>query len=172
MLLVVGKCQLLRYGIAGSTNIQGEEVKKLDVLSNELMINMLRSSYTTCMMVSEENDELIEVRAIIFEEIIKGMYENWSSCLRKLLKKCTRIGSHAFALTFISDVTSLRNFCITQVLVFSRAFSHSITIISGASFSSPRRIKEPTQGKRANVPENRYQVVGGFGGVTRRAHPG
>ncbi|EPB74360.1 fructose-1,6-bisphosphatase [Ancylostoma ceylanicum] len=49
------------YGIAGSTNVQGEEVKKLDVLSNELMINMLRSSYTTCMMVSEENDELIEV---------------------------------------------------------------------------------------------------------------
>ncbi|VDP08724.1 unnamed protein product [Heligmosomoides polygyrus] len=49
------------YGIAGSTNIQGEEVKKLDVLSNELMINMLKSSYTTCLLVSEENDDLIEV---------------------------------------------------------------------------------------------------------------
>ncbi|KHJ96137.1 fructose-1,6-bisphosphatase [Oesophagostomum dentatum] len=49
------------YGIAGSTNVQGEEVKKLDVLSNELMINMLKSSYTTCMLVSEEVDELIQV---------------------------------------------------------------------------------------------------------------
>jgi len=41
--------------------VQGEEVKKLDVLSNQLMINMLRSSYTTCLLVSEENEELIEV---------------------------------------------------------------------------------------------------------------
>jgi fructose-1,6-bisphosphatase I len=49
------------YGIAGSTNVQGEEVKKLDVLSNDLFINMLRSSFTTCLLVSEENDTAIEV---------------------------------------------------------------------------------------------------------------
>jgi len=49
------------YGIAGETNIQGEEVKKLDVLANELFINMLRASYTTCLMVSEENENVIEV---------------------------------------------------------------------------------------------------------------
>jgi fructose-1,6-bisphosphatase I len=46
------------YGFAGNTNVQGEEVKKLDVLSNELMINMLRSSYSVCAMVSEENDKV------------------------------------------------------------------------------------------------------------------
>lgn len=51
-----------RYGIAGSTNVQGEEVKKLDVLSNELFVNMLASSYTVHMMVSEENETVIEVR--------------------------------------------------------------------------------------------------------------
>jgi len=45
------------YGMTGSTNVQGEEVKKLDVLSNDLLINMLRSSYTTCVLVSEENDQ-------------------------------------------------------------------------------------------------------------------
>ncbi|RCN50977.1 hypothetical protein ANCCAN_02764 [Ancylostoma caninum] len=51
------------YGIAGNTNVQGEEikVKKLDVLSNELMINMVRSSYTSCAMISEENEDVIEV---------------------------------------------------------------------------------------------------------------
>jgi len=49
------------FGIAGETNIQGEEVKKLDVLSNELFINMLRSSFTTCLLVSEENENAIEV---------------------------------------------------------------------------------------------------------------
>ncbi|XP_011297167.1 fructose-1,6-bisphosphatase 1 [Fopius arisanus] len=49
------------YGIAGNVNVQGEEVKKLDVLSNELFINMLTSSYTTCLLVSEENETVIEV---------------------------------------------------------------------------------------------------------------
>jgi len=48
-------------GIAGKTNVQGEEVKKLDVLSNDLMINMLKSSYTCCALVSEENKEVIEI---------------------------------------------------------------------------------------------------------------
>jgi len=36
-------------------------VKKLDVLSNDMFINMLRSSFTTCLMVSEENETVIEV---------------------------------------------------------------------------------------------------------------
>jgi len=49
------------YGVVGQTNVQGEEVKKLDVLANELFINLLRSSYTTCLLVSEENETVIEV---------------------------------------------------------------------------------------------------------------
>merc|ERR1719391_736618 len=49
------------FGVAGNTNVQGEEVKKLDVLANDLFINMLRSSYATCLLVSEENDSEIEV---------------------------------------------------------------------------------------------------------------
>ncbi|KAH9413716.1 Fructose-1,6-bisphosphatase, partial [Dermatophagoides pteronyssinus] len=49
------------YGVSGSTNVQGEEVKKLDILANDLFINMLKSSYTTCLLVSEENETIIEV---------------------------------------------------------------------------------------------------------------
>ncbi|KAI4458830.1 fructose-16-bisphosphatase-related [Holotrichia oblita] len=49
------------FGTVGETNVQGEEVKKLDVLANELFINMLKSSFTTCVLVSEENDNIIEV---------------------------------------------------------------------------------------------------------------
>lgn len=37
----------------------GDEVKKLDVLSNSLVINMLQSSYSTCVLVSEENEKVI-----------------------------------------------------------------------------------------------------------------
>lgn len=49
------------HGISGDVNVQGEQVKKLDVLANELFINMLQSSYTTCLLVSEENDNIIEI---------------------------------------------------------------------------------------------------------------
>lgn len=49
------------YGFAGTTNVQGEEVKKLDVLANDLFINMLSSSFSTCLLVSEENECVIQV---------------------------------------------------------------------------------------------------------------
>ncbi|XP_058157545.1 fructose-1,6-bisphosphatase isozyme 2 isoform X2 [Dasypus novemcinctus] len=47
------------YGIAGTVNVTGDEVKKLDVLSNSLVVNMLQSSYSTCVLVSEENKDAI-----------------------------------------------------------------------------------------------------------------
>lgn len=40
-------------------NVTGDEVKKLDVLSNDLVINMLQSSYSTCVLVTEENKEAL-----------------------------------------------------------------------------------------------------------------
>lgn len=52
---------LFRYGISGTANISGDQVKKLDVLSNDLFINMLKSSFTTCLLVSEENDTCLVV---------------------------------------------------------------------------------------------------------------
>uniref|UniRef100_A0A8C1UAR3 Fructose-1,6-bisphosphatase 1 n=1 Tax=Cyprinus carpio TaxID=7962 RepID=A0A8C1UAR3_CYPCA len=57
------------YGIAGSTNVTGDQVKKLDVLSNDLVINMIKSSFTSCVLVSEENDH-----AIIIEPEKRGKY--------------------------------------------------------------------------------------------------
>ncbi|XP_078253106.1 fructose-1,6-bisphosphatase isozyme 2-like [Rhinoraja longicauda] len=57
------------YGMAGSVNVTGDEVKKLDILSNDLVINMLKSSFSTCILVSEENKE-----AIIVEPEKRGKY--------------------------------------------------------------------------------------------------
>ncbi len=48
-------------GLAGDVNIQGEEVKKLDVVANEIFINSLRSSGRVSVMVSEENEKAIFV---------------------------------------------------------------------------------------------------------------
>lgn len=55
--------------MAGETNVQGEEQKKLDVLSNDIMINSLRASGKTAVLVSEENEE-----AIIIEDRYRGKY--------------------------------------------------------------------------------------------------
>jgi fructose-1,6-bisphosphatase I len=62
MLLVQGPylCAC-RTGLAGQTNVQGEDVKKLDVLANDIFINSLTSSGKVFAMVSEENEETIMV---------------------------------------------------------------------------------------------------------------
>ncbi|KAK3098681.1 hypothetical protein FSP39_021929 [Pinctada imbricata] len=57
------------YGISGTQNVTGDEQKKLDVLANDLFINMLKSSYLTCLLVSEENDQ-----AIVVETDKQGKY--------------------------------------------------------------------------------------------------
>jgi fructose-1,6-bisphosphatase I len=51
------------YGLAGEVNSTGDDQKKLDVLSNEMMINALVGSGVCCVLVSEENEEPIIVPA-------------------------------------------------------------------------------------------------------------
>jgi len=66
----VRKARLINLvGLAGETNVQGEEQKKLDVLANDIMVNALRASGKTAVLVSEELDD-----AIIIEDPYKGKY--------------------------------------------------------------------------------------------------
>ncbi|HYW96182.1 MAG TPA: class 1 fructose-bisphosphatase, partial [Bacteroidales bacterium] len=46
-------------GEAGKENIQGEDVKKLDVFANEQLIKILTSSGEVCGIASEENSEIV-----------------------------------------------------------------------------------------------------------------
>lgn len=48
-------------GEAGTTNVQGEGQKKLDVYANEQFIAALQSGGECCIVVSEENDEYIYI---------------------------------------------------------------------------------------------------------------
>jgi len=48
-------------GDHGSVNVQGEEVKKLDIYANDQLIAALSSGGEVCVMASEENDTIIEV---------------------------------------------------------------------------------------------------------------
>lgn len=57
------------FGLAGNVNTTGDDQKKLDVLSNELFINMLRTSYTTSILASEEDEH-----ATIIDKGKRGKY--------------------------------------------------------------------------------------------------
>jgi len=48
-------------GDFGSTNVQGEDVKKLDIYANEQFINALRSGGECMAIASEENEDLVDV---------------------------------------------------------------------------------------------------------------
>ncbi|KAI3626951.1 FBP1 [Malassezia furfur] len=48
-------------GVAGAQNVQGEDQKKLDVISNEVMVNALVASGQSAVLVSEEEEEAIIV---------------------------------------------------------------------------------------------------------------
>jgi len=61
--LIINYGVISRGSAVGNTNVQGEEVKQLDVLANDLFINMLKSSFNVGVMISEENEQLIEVDA-------------------------------------------------------------------------------------------------------------
>ena len=49
------------YGLQGSVNVQGEDVKKLDTISHEVFVNALRSSQKASVLVSEEEEKHIIV---------------------------------------------------------------------------------------------------------------
>jgi fructose-1,6-bisphosphatase I len=57
------------YGAAGSENATGDSQKKLDVLSNEMMVNALYHSHVCAVLVSEENEE-----PLIVPEALAGKY--------------------------------------------------------------------------------------------------
>ncbi len=48
-------------GSAGSTNVQGEEQKKLDIMANETLTSVMGHTGRVCVMASEEDEELIPV---------------------------------------------------------------------------------------------------------------
>ena len=49
------------HGLHGSSNATGDEVKKLDVIANDIFISSLRHTGLVGIMVSEENEEPIIV---------------------------------------------------------------------------------------------------------------
>ncbi|CBJ29285.1 cytosolic fructose-1,6-bisphosphatase [Ectocarpus siliculosus] len=63
------------YGLAGTDNSSGDHVKKLDILSNDIMISALTESHMCAVLVSEENED-----PIIIEDSKSDKAQNIYSC--------------------------------------------------------------------------------------------
>ena len=61
-------------GFTGQVNVQGEEVKKLDDYSNEIMMHTLKLGGHTCALGSEEIDDFIPIEAKYGEKILQNKY--------------------------------------------------------------------------------------------------
>ncbi|KAG1403284.1 hypothetical protein G6F60_005141 [Rhizopus arrhizus] len=57
-------------GLTGAANVQGEDVKKLDVLANDIFRNALIASGKACLLIPEEDENAM----IIENEIQRGKY--------------------------------------------------------------------------------------------------
>ncbi|ELU45740.1 fructose-bisphosphatase [Rhizoctonia solani AG-1 IA] len=73
----VRKARLINLvGLAGETNVQGEEQKKLDVLADDIMVNALRACGKTSVLVSEERDEAVIIEDRLKQEGSKGTIDD------------------------------------------------------------------------------------------------
>jgi Fructose-1,6-bisphosphatase len=52
------------FGTVGTTNVQGEEQKKLDVYANDVFIQTLVNREIVCGIASEENDNFITIQGL------------------------------------------------------------------------------------------------------------
>lgn len=55
-------------GDAGDTNIQGEEVKKLDIFANDQFIAALSAGGECCVIASEENEDIIPIDSAVSKD--------------------------------------------------------------------------------------------------------
>lgn len=58
-------------GVAGNTNVQGEQQQKLDVIANDIFIGALSQREVVCGIASEENDDYIEINNCANGELSK-----------------------------------------------------------------------------------------------------
>ena len=56
-------------GLDGSTNSTGDDVKKLDLLSNDVFVNSLTFSRELCVLVTEDLED-----PLVIEEALQGVY--------------------------------------------------------------------------------------------------
>jgi len=161
-------------GFAGSTNVQGEEVKKLDLFANDKIINAIGQHGRFAIMGSEENEEIITPPnnengsyALLFDPLdgssnidvnvsvgtIFSIYKIKNSDPRKAdISDCLQKGSEQVAAGYVIYGSSV-------VMVYTtgngvHGFTYDLTI--GEFLLSHENIVTPKHGKYYSINEGSY----------------
>jgi fructose-1,6-bisphosphatase I len=161
-------------GLTGDTNVQGEQVARLDELANETMIRCLQAGGHVCAMASEENEDLIDVppeRAkgryvVLFDPLdgssnidvnvsigtIFSVHRRVSPSGPGTAADCLQPGSAQVAAGYVMYGSS-------TVLVYTTGQgTHAFTLdpTVGEFFLSHEHIRTPARGKTYSVNEGNY----------------
>ncbi len=161
-------------GRTGNTNVQGEEVQKLDVYANSMFISALNYIGKVCVMASEEDPDLILVPkehpkgeyVVMFDPLdgssnvdvnvsigtIFGIYKRVSDGDDGILEDCLQPGSQLFGAGYIIYSSSVNLVYSTGngVNVFSLDPSVGEFVLSNPD------IKIPPRGKIYSANEGNY----------------
>jgi len=166
-------------GLAGETNVQGEDQKKLDVISNEVFCQSLKLSGRTGVIASEEEDTPVAVEetysgnyVVVFDPLdgssnidagvstgsIYGIYQASTSCLvdDKVEEACIvnvcQPGNALMAAGYCMYSSS----CIMVLTVGDGVYGFTLDPMVGEFILSHADIKVPAKGKIYSFNEGNY----------------
>ncbi|PSC70876.1 Fructose-1,6-chloroplastic [Micractinium conductrix] len=173
-------------GLAGETNVQGEDQKKLDVISNEVFANCLRSSGRTGVIASEEEDQPVAVEetfsgdyVVVFDPLdgssnidagisvgsIFGIYEPSPECTiedmddpEEMMKKCVLNVCQAGNELLCAGYTLYSSATILVLTVGKGVYGFTFDPLIGEYILSHPDIKIPEKGKIYSFNEGNYQL--------------
>jgi len=161
-------------GLTGETNVQGEQVAKLDELANDTLIRCLQAGGHVCAMASEENEGLIDVppeRAkgkyiVLFDPLdgssnidvnvsigtIFSVHRRLSQGGPGTAADCLQPGTKQVAAGYVMYGSS------TLLVYTTGQGTHAFTLdpTVGEFFLSHENIQTPAQGKTYSINEGNY----------------
>lgn len=173
-------------GLAGQENVQGEDQKKLDVISNEVFGNCLRSSGRTGVIASEEEDLPVAVEetfsgeyVVVFDPLdgssnidagisvgsIFGIYEPSPECSiedmddpEEMMKKCVLNVCQAGNELLCAGYTLYSSATILVLTVGQGVYGFTFDPLIGEFILSHPNIRIPDKGKIYSFNEGNYQL--------------
>ncbi|GLT92634.1 hypothetical protein SLE2022_104630 [Rubroshorea leprosula] len=150
-------------GVQGAVNVQGEDQKKLDVVSNEVFSNCLRSSGRTGIIASEEEDVPVAVEEVTLETILCpndecladiGDDSNLDQTKQRCVVNVCQPGSNLLAAGYCMYSSSV----IFVLTLGKEVFAFTLDPMYGEFVLTQENIQIPKAGKIYAFNEGNYQL--------------
>lgn len=173
-------------GLAGAANVQGEDQKKLDVISNDVFCNTLRSSGRTGVIASEEEDLPVAVEetysgnyVVVFDPLdgssnidagisvgsIFGIYEPADECTiedmddpEQMMNKCVMNVCQPGRSLLAAGYVLYSSSTVFVLTIGDGVFGFTLDPLVGEFVLSHNDIKIPETGKIYSFNEGNYQL--------------